>query len=292
MGVNPPRDPSQLRVVSPNTSHMEVDVATTVKIEGCDSLSSAIQLKTWFERYGEITSDFKEEYHYDPDLTALPVGNGVFSVNMKITKQIPNFIPACGLKIRVSYTGSLKYCTNCYRVHPRRTCKNNKVTWIEYCARFLENNPGMGEEWFGRWWSITHKEFPLDQRSKTRQHPEQTQMEKQAHNQNLSPNYRENIQRRQNDSTSPLNSISPHATSSSHEINYDKYITNQLKELRIRNDNQINSQSTSNHPIPTENEIHYYMRKGLSREDANDYAINKMKMCELESRMRLNQDTN
>ena len=116
-------------------------------------------------------------------------------------------------------------------------------------------------------------------------------MERQAHNQEPFPNHWENIQRRQNNSTSTTTTIHPHAQSSTQENNYDKYITNQLKEFRIRNDNQTNSQSTSYDLIPAENEIQHFMRKGLTREEANDYIRNKMKMCMLESRMRRNQNT-
>ena len=33
---------------------------------------------------------------HDPDPNAKPVGNGTFKIVMRLSKQIPNFIPAAG----------------------------------------------------------------------------------------------------------------------------------------------------------------------------------------------------
>ena len=100
-----------------------------VKIEGCDSIEAACKVKNCLSYYGEILSDITEKCHYDPDPNALPVGNGSYQVKMKLKREIPNFIPAAGNKIRISYTGCIFLCSNCFRVHSRRSCKNEKVMW-------------------------------------------------------------------------------------------------------------------------------------------------------------------
>ena len=95
----------------------------------------------------------------DPDPNANPVGNGTFKISMKLTKEIPNFIPAAGKKIRVSYTGCQSLCTNCYRAHYRNQCRNQKTKWIEYVKRFKLNNETIEDEWYGRWWGILDKQY-------------------------------------------------------------------------------------------------------------------------------------
>ena len=97
------------------------------------------------------------QIHY-PDESK--VGNGVYSVKMKIVKQIPNFLPALGLKIRINYRGCQLLCPNCYRVHPRRRCLNEKLTWIGYVHRFIQNNPKLEPQAYGRWWQIEKNEYP------------------------------------------------------------------------------------------------------------------------------------
>ena len=104
--------------------------------------------------YGEILSDVTEKCHYDPDPNALPVGNGSYQVRMKLKREIPNFIPAAGNKIRILYTGCTFLCSNCFRVHSRRSCKNEKVMWIHYVKRFMTNNENLREDWFGKWHGI------------------------------------------------------------------------------------------------------------------------------------------
>ena len=69
-------------------------------------------------------------------------------------------LPALGLKIRINYTGCILLCPHCYRLHPRGNCKNAKLTWIGYVHRFIQNNPTLDPQAYGRWWAITMREFP------------------------------------------------------------------------------------------------------------------------------------
>ena len=100
--------------------------------------------------------------HYDPDPDALPVGNGSYQVKMILKRQIPNFIPAAGKKIRISYTECTFLCSNCFRAHSRKSCKNTKVMWIQYIKRFMMNNDSLNENWYGKWWNIINTEYPIN----------------------------------------------------------------------------------------------------------------------------------
>ena len=93
------------------------------------------------------------------------VGNGIYSAKMRIKKQIPNYLPAMVLKIRINYNGCNLLCPNCYRVHPRNPCKNPKLPWIGYVHRFIQNYPKIEPEAFGRWWNITMREYPSKNQS-------------------------------------------------------------------------------------------------------------------------------
>ena len=79
---------------------------------------------------------------------------------MKLKREIPNFIPAAGKKIRISYTGCKFLCSNCYRVHSRRSCRNEKVMWIHYVKRFMRNNERLKEDWYEKWWNIVSNANP------------------------------------------------------------------------------------------------------------------------------------
>ena len=109
--------------------------------------------------YGySFSSNHSKTGPFKPD--AQKIGNGIYSVKMKINRPIPNFLPCLGLKIRICYKGCILLCPNCYRVHPRGTCKNAKLTWIGYVNRFIENNPKLDAEAYGRWWPFLQREFP------------------------------------------------------------------------------------------------------------------------------------
>ena len=144
---------------SPINSKIEVSLdgiqqEVIVKIEGCDSHETACKIKNCLSYYGEIQSDITENTHYDPDPNAQPVGNGTYQVKMKLKRQIPNFIPAAGRKLRISYIGNNLPCTflcsNCFRAHSRKSCKNEKVNWIDYVKRFMTNNDLIKEDWYGK----------------------------------------------------------------------------------------------------------------------------------------------
>ena len=110
------------------------DEIQTVRINGINCNSDAIKVKIWLALYGELLSDITEDFYHETNPDAQKIGNGIHSVQMKIKKPIPNFLPCLGLKIRICYKDCILLCPHCYRVHPRGTCKNAKLTWIGYWA--------------------------------------------------------------------------------------------------------------------------------------------------------------
>ena len=71
-------------------------------VNGINSNSDITKVRTWLELYGELLNDITEDSHFDPNPDSHKVGNGVYSVKMKIKKPIPNFLPPLGLKIRIN----------------------------------------------------------------------------------------------------------------------------------------------------------------------------------------------
>ena len=60
-----------------------------VKINGITTSSDITKVRKWLQLYGELVTDITEDSHYDPDPDSAKVGNGIYSVKMKINKQIP-----------------------------------------------------------------------------------------------------------------------------------------------------------------------------------------------------------
>ena len=107
--------------------------------------------------YGEILSPISEKLHPDSS-DECPVGNGVYTVKMRLKEQIPQFLPVYSRKLRVQYRGVNKSCFNCYGNHNRQKCRNAKVSWIEYVKKFINHNKGIDSKWFGKWWSIVEND--------------------------------------------------------------------------------------------------------------------------------------
>ena len=131
-----------------------------VKIEGCEYQLQEDQILDWLILYGEPLSSICEDIHEDSDSDAQPIGNGTYSVKMKLHKDIPQFLPMYGRRIRLYYKGISKLCTQCFGRHNRRSCANQKVPWINYIRDYMLKNEGVDEKLYGKWWEIIDKEFP------------------------------------------------------------------------------------------------------------------------------------
>ena len=66
---------------------------------------------------------------------------GSYAVKVKLTKKIPNLIPIMGKRVKISYQGIQRLCTNCFGNHAKQNCQSKKVMWHQYVARFKESNP-------------------------------------------------------------------------------------------------------------------------------------------------------
>ena len=49
-----------------------------------------------------------------------PIGNGTYLINMKLKKDIPNWVPMYGRKICLSYKGQKKQCNTCFVPHLKK----------------------------------------------------------------------------------------------------------------------------------------------------------------------------
>jgi hypothetical protein len=125
-----------------------------VKIEGCEYRLEEKQIFDWLSHFGEVKSEILEDTHEgsdDPSEDLPPVGNGIYSVQMKLKREMPQLIPMHGKRIRLYYRGIIKRCTNCFGIHQRKNCKEEKVPWIKYVEQFISNYPEIPKESYGRW---------------------------------------------------------------------------------------------------------------------------------------------
>jgi hypothetical protein len=134
-----------------------------VKVEGCEYRLEEKQIIAWLSHFGEVKSEISEDTHEGLEESSddlLPVGNGIYSVRMKLKRDIPQLIPMHGKRIRLYYRGIIKRCTNCFGAHQRKNCKEEKVPWIKYVEQFITNFPEIPEESYGRWADMIDRMSP------------------------------------------------------------------------------------------------------------------------------------
>ena len=130
-----------------------------LKVEWVEYAVQEKQILDWMNLYGEQASELSEDIHPNSDSDADPYGNGTYSIKMRLKKEVPQLLPMWGKRIRIYYRGVTKLCPNCFGAHARKNCKSEKVTWIQYVLRFMENNPDIPPEYYGKWWKIVNEEF-------------------------------------------------------------------------------------------------------------------------------------
>lgn len=134
-----------------------------VKIEGTSLNVKEDEIKRWLSTYGELLSEIEEEeirFSDDDDSEGsdIQLGTGKFSVKMRISKEIPQYLPMFGHKAKIYYRGIKKVCTNCYQGgHYRKDCERRKLDWIDYVSAFINCNEHIPEEMFGRWYQLCVK---------------------------------------------------------------------------------------------------------------------------------------
>jgi hypothetical protein len=138
-----------------------------VKVEGCECRVKKEQIIAWLSSFGEIKSELTEDVYEESDDSEndMPLGNGIYSVRMKIERDMPQFIPMHGKRVRLYYRGIVKRCTNCFQQPQQKFCKNEKVPWSEYVARFAELFPEIPHDMYGKWKTMI-KDVGLQERDK------------------------------------------------------------------------------------------------------------------------------
>jgi hypothetical protein len=142
-----------IRTAQNNRASYQDEGFRWVKVEGCEYRLEEKQIVDWLSHFGEVKSEISEDTHKGSDDSnddLPPVGNGIYSVRMKLKKDMPQLIPMHGKRIRLYYRGIIKRCTNCFGAHQRKNCKEKKVQWIKYVEQFITNFPEIPRESYGR----------------------------------------------------------------------------------------------------------------------------------------------
>ena len=133
-----------------------LDDTKEIKIDGCNYEMSESEIIVWMEQYGEIKSEL-EEITISGKNSAAPVGTGSYTLKVRLNRLIPNVLPMQGLKIKCSYQGVKKQCSNCYGYHKPGGKNSNsnklfrckKTTFEEYIEIFKVDNPGVPPRMMG-----------------------------------------------------------------------------------------------------------------------------------------------
>ena len=132
-----------------------------VKIEGCEYRVEKADLTTWMNYFGETISEITEdrinldeESGSDEENPGFTVGTGIYSVKMRIARDLPQFVPICGKRIRLYYRDIPKVCTQCFGRHPRKGCVADKVPWVKYVSDFMDKYAFIPKENYGKWEKI------------------------------------------------------------------------------------------------------------------------------------------
>ena len=149
-----------------------------IKIEGCDYRVEESTIISFLEHYGEVLSEMVEDVFEDDEDSDGVNATGIYSIKMRLTRNIPQMVPLDGRRIKFYYRNIQKQCTKCFGPHLGRNCANEKVAWIDYVCEFIRTNPHLERDLFGKWMEITariEKQKEIDKahyQSKQQQHGE------------------------------------------------------------------------------------------------------------------------
>ena len=130
-----------------------------VKIEWINYQLEEHQILDWLNYFGEQAGQLSEDIHPNSDSDADPIGNGTFSIKMRLRTDIPQLLPMWGKRVRIYHRGVQKLCSNCFGAHQRRNCRSSKVSWTRYVLNFMEKHPEIPSEMYGRWWKVINDEY-------------------------------------------------------------------------------------------------------------------------------------
>ena len=150
--ANRPTHISKAARSEPNDQHQD-DGTRVVRIIGCEYRLTESEILNWLVKFGEVKSEITEEILQEEDgfqdPTLPPVGNGTYLVTMKLKKDMPNWVPMYGRRVRLEYKGIRKQCNNCYGKHIKKYCKSDKVKMEEFAEIFKTQFPEIPEDHYG-----------------------------------------------------------------------------------------------------------------------------------------------
>ena len=121
-----------------------------VKVEGTDYRIKKEMILDWLTLWGQPMSDITEET-FEEEATVGGSGTGIYSLKMKMDREIPQLLPMDGKRVKIFYRGIGKLCTNCFMPHNRTQCKNEKVLWIKYVEEFMKAHENIPSNYYGSW---------------------------------------------------------------------------------------------------------------------------------------------
>ena len=128
-----------------------------IKIDGCDYKIPENVLIQFLSDFGEIQSEVLEDLFEDGICPASASGGlnrtGIYSVKIKLSRDIPQILPILGKRIKIHYKGIQKLCLNCFGPHPKRVCQSKKTEWKEYITKFMFENANIPRELYGTWFN-------------------------------------------------------------------------------------------------------------------------------------------
>ena len=157
-GIRHPDHQGQGQRTEPKHNHQENlqdDGTRRIKIEGCEYRIPKETLTEFLGQYGEILTPFSEELFKDgvngdgPNDGTNRTGN--YLVTIRLKKQITQFLPILGRRIKIIYPGIQRQCTNCFGNHSKQNCQSQKMTWPIYVRKFIEFNQEIPKHLFGKW---------------------------------------------------------------------------------------------------------------------------------------------
>ena len=237
-----------------------------VKVEWAEYSLQKEQMMEWLERYGEKAGELSEDIHPDSDSDDSPIGSGTYSVKMRLTRDIPQLIPMFGRRVRIYYRGVLKLCTKCFGGHSRLHCRNDKVRWIDYVLRFMEENPDIPEKLYGRWWQAVTEEFGQMVSENDDQEGGQTE-------ERTGSNLERQVERR------------------SHEAEADQQRSSQLENsMRSQQQRQHQHKEPERERLSKqeEDDLSDYLEIGLSVDEAREMHRKEIELAEMKQRIRDN----
>jgi hypothetical protein len=74
-----------------------------VKIEGCDYRVPMETIIKWLNLYGEVKSELVEDVFEDGEDSEGENATGIYSVKVKLNRNIPQLIPMDGRRVKIYY---------------------------------------------------------------------------------------------------------------------------------------------------------------------------------------------